>query len=439
MRLINLTIDNYKSLKSINIEPERLTLLVGANASGKSNFTDCLDFVSEVYRHGLEVAVSRKGGYDNIAFRKVRRSKSPIRISLRAELQGHEFPFPIYDSEELSSYTFGIEHVFSFAAESYSIDAEFSIIDEKLTVDVKQGESWDRAVTVKREAGGEFEHQINAKFREEGPRSSRSMLSRVVDFRTLEYFKERDQRLSSTELLVNYIGIVTGVFFAFSHAASSIRTFQISPGKSREFGVPTPRPELDRYGGNLPAVVDTMKKRNVDEWKLVMQVMRNVIPGLQDVKIDYTTTRRLGLFFKEKGFGRPWSVDEVSDGTIQTLALLVALFDAESTVLVIEEPENSVHPWIIRHIIEACAEASKRKQIIITTHSPIVMDAVEPEQMWVVWRSNGESHISKISSLDSNFLSMWREGDVSTFEYVDSGSLDEAIPPAPVADIELDE
>lgn len=438
MRLTNLTIDNYKSLKSVSIEPERLTLLVGANASGKSNFTDCLDFVSEVYRHGLEVAVSRKGGYDNIAFRKVRRSKSPIRISVCAELEGTEFPFRIYDSEDVSSHAFRIQHTFSFVAQSYSIDAEFSIVDEKIIVEVRQDKHWDHAVTVVRKQG-DFDLDTDPKFREEGRQSPRSMLDRALDFGTLEYFKERGQRLSSTELLVNYMGIVTDVLFAFSHAAGGIRTFQISPGKSREFGVPTPRPELDRYGGNLPAVVDTMKKRNFDEWKLVMQVMRNVVPSLQDVKIDYTTTRRLGLFFKEKGFGRPWSVDEVSDGTIQTLALLVALFDTESTVLVIEEPENSVHPWIIRHIIDACAEASKRKQIIITTHSPIVMDAVKPEQMWVVWRSNGESHISKISGLDSDFLSMWREGHVSTFEYVDSGALDEAIPPAPVADIEFDE
>ncbi len=129
--------------------------------------------------------------------------------------------------------------------------------------------------------------------------------------------------------------------------------------------------------------------------------------------------------------GKPWSVDEISDGTIQTLALLVAIFDPASEALVIEEPENSVHPWIIRHIIEACRAASKNKQIIITTHSPIVINSVKPEELWVLWRSNGETRLAQFSELDNDFLTMWQGGAISTFDYLDSGALYEAIPPAP--------
>ena len=83
MRITQLKVQNYKSLRSITLEPSGLTVLVGANGSGKSNLADCLDFISEVYRHGLEVAVARKGGYENIAHRKQRRSKGAVGVALR--------------------------------------------------------------------------------------------------------------------------------------------------------------------------------------------------------------------------------------------------------------------------------------------------------------------------------------------------------------------
>jgi predicted ATPase len=105
-----------------------------------------------------------------------------------------------------------------------------------------------------------------------------------------------------------------------------------------------------------------------------------------------------------------------------------------SNALVIEEPENSVHPWIIRHLIDACREASARKQIVITTHSPIVMNAVRPEQLWVMWRARGESHIAQLQTIDSHFVPMWEQGEVPTFDYIDSGAVPLALPPGPTED-----
>src|SRR5688572_32146599 len=55
---------------------------------GKSNLADCLDFISEIYRHGLEMAVARKGGYENIAFRRMRRAKGGISVDMTVMLSG---------------------------------------------------------------------------------------------------------------------------------------------------------------------------------------------------------------------------------------------------------------------------------------------------------------------------------------------------------------
>ena len=69
--------------------------------------------------------------------------------------------------------------------------------------------------------------------------------------------------------------------------------------------------------------------------------MCQLLPGLEKIDVDYTHYRTLGVYFHERSVGRPWTVAEVSDGTIHSLALLVALFDPRSTMLMLEEPENS--------------------------------------------------------------------------------------------------
>lgn len=82
MKLNYISIANYKSLRHVEFAHEGLSTLIGPNAAGKSTFADAIDFVSLVYRHGIEHAIAMKGGYENIAFRRQRRSKSAIMFEI---------------------------------------------------------------------------------------------------------------------------------------------------------------------------------------------------------------------------------------------------------------------------------------------------------------------------------------------------------------------
>src|SRR5687767_6301509 len=86
MRYQAFEIQNYKSLKKVSISLDKFSVFVGANASGKTNLSEALDFVGEVYRLGLESAVARKGGYENIAFRRGRRARAPIKFRITVEV-----------------------------------------------------------------------------------------------------------------------------------------------------------------------------------------------------------------------------------------------------------------------------------------------------------------------------------------------------------------
>jgi predicted ATPase len=426
MRIVSLNIRNYKSLKSFDFEPAGLSIIVGANASGKSNLADCIGFIAEVYRHGLEIGVARKGGYENIAFRKVRRSKQPVGIRISMDFAAIEFS-RLFGPEARSMGAIRINHFFQFVARSSSIRAPFEVVTEELTI-VELTEAEPRVLVSVKRTGDTYEVDTPGVKTAERRGTGTYRGSGIFD---LHFFNDRRPPLAKTDLVISMIGRFIPGMYAFLRAVEGIRVFQINPTKTREFGVPTPAPELDRSGANLPAVIDLLQKKHRQEWKLVLQTMRSVLPDLEAINVGYTPSRTLGLFFKESGSGRPWTVEEVSDGTVQTLALLVAIFDPASTTLVIEEPENSIHPWIIRHVIDACREAAGQKQILITTHSPIVINAVRPDQVWVIWKSNGESQISRLPELDVQFLPMWQEGAIPTFEYLDTGALPQALPPPP--------
>lgn len=425
MKLTSFTCHNFKSLRRIHMEPGNLSVVVGANAAGKSNLADAIDFLSEVYRHGLEVAVARKGGYENIAFRRMRRSKGDLSFEIVIEIPSAESKRFLPPAVHLPDLRF--LHRFSLVARGYSIRAEFLVTSERLEVRGHAKDNWQLIATVTRDE----ENVIAVRAPKPGsgvPGIDRDV-RRFLDFSDLRYIADKRQTLAQTELLASSVGRYTIGLYPFIRAASGIRVFRLSPSKTREFGVPTPRAELDATGENLPAVVDLLQKESPSEWKLVMEAMRTILPDLRGIHVSYTTSRTLGLDFEEQGVGRPWTVAEVSDGTIQTLALLATIFDPRYSALVIEEPENSVHPWVIRNILRACKDASKHKQILITTHSPIVMNAVKPGQVYVIWRENGESHVAPLSKLDPSFLKLWEEGQLSTFGFLDSGAVTQALPP----------
>jgi predicted ATPase len=155
--------------------------------------------------------------------------------------------------------------------------------------------------------------------------------------------------------------------------------------------------------------------------------MRTIVPGLTAIRTGFTHDRLLTLQFVEEGAGRPWTAEEISDGTIQSLALFAAVFDPRTPLAFIEEPENAVHPWIVRNFIDACRSAQS-KQIVLTTHSPALIDYLSPDDILVVWKTDGRTQLAPLTELDPDVREMWSTGKLSTFEIVNSGLLAETVP-----------
>jgi predicted ATPase len=221
--------------------------------------------------------------------------------------------------------------------------------------------------------------------------------------------------------------LLTTLMKGIQGSVAGIRVLRPVPHLCRQPSTPGPNVLLGQYGENLPAVADHLRRADPGAWASVQEALAVMVPGLVRIEIVPTEDRKLALRFEERGVSRGWTAGEVSDGTIQALALILALFDDRIPVLGIEEPENALHPWILRELVDLCHERTG-KQVVMTTHSPVLIDYVPAERVQLMWRSEGQSRIGRLLDLDPDVRKVWESGETGLFDLYDSGGIPQAAP-----------
>jgi len=430
-------IANFKSLKDVEIRPSGLTALVGPNNAGKSNFALAMNFLAEVHQHGLEAAIARAGGIENIALRKMRRCTSAIAFEVEVGIVCRKGPGELQRAqvetasgwEDVRRLTFS--HCFSCRASAQGIRADFVVVSESVSVfahlSPQQGQGSPTGTLVcelSRDAAGKVAAKAHAdsyRLVYEGV-SSTTALDALVG-------NAAGMRVGQQALLTSSLFVDVRLLALWRDSLAQLGVFRFSGPDIRGPGTPTPNPKLLLGGGNLPALVDWLQRRQGPQWTLVLDTMRNIVPGLEDIIVDVLPSRTLGLFFVEKGFGRPWRADEVSDGTMRALSMLVAAADPRVSALVIEEPENSLHPWIIQELGRRLRTLAEKKTVILTTQSPVVVDLLYPSELWVVSRKKGQTRVRQLTEIDPRIEGEWRDGVANLSDYLGSGLVPQLVPP----------
>lgn len=404
--LIDLTIRNYKSLRAVHLQSvPPFSIMVGANASGKSNFADALDFLSLVVRNGLASAVRAKGGYENVCFRAERRSKAGI------EFDATLLTRPARRRRMRESDVLRFRYTFSFKADTRAIGSDYKVTSERIAVSL--GQRYGPEASIERTADADSRVTLSKQAETELDLPPREFLSRFV----------KEARVPEDELILpTRLGDLMP-FWSLSTFLAGCRVYQISPEMARRPGIPERSPELGRHGDNLPAAVQYLKNKEKDAFEDLESHLKHAVSTMYSLDTDYVETKELGLFFKERGVGRRWYAQDVSDGTLKTVSMFLPLVDPRVTIVVIEEPENSLHPWILRHFIEVCKATSSAKQIFLTTHSPVAVDEAPIESLFIVARREGKTQIERLDHLYPEARAILREELYGLGAYWDSGGV----------------
>ena len=217
----------------------------------------------------------------------------------------------------------------------------------------------------------------------------------------------------TTELGSGQIGGMTQTYrdvYEAMESISRLQFYRLFPDDLRKRQTPRGTDLLDEDGSNLAAMLKEMDKRDSLYLGEIKAALGNVVPGLSDLKVPLSggvPTVKL----RYRADGRPRStfdLSQESDGTVRLLGLLTALYQEHPPSLIgIEEPELTIHPGALAVLAEVIVEAGLRTQVIVTTHSPDLIDMLPLDSMRAVAVENGSTRVGPVSETQTETV---REG-----------------------------
>ena len=189
-----------------------------------------------------------------------------------------------------------------------------------------------------------------------------------------------------------------------------------TPDSARKIPQAGVQKHLNLHGDNIGNVVQYMERNHPIIFKRILSEISLKIPGIGIIEpYRDSVTNNLYLLFKDKGFAKPFTQQQMSDGTLKMFSYLLLLNDPEPAPFIcIEEPENGLYHKLLETLAGEFREHATGKkgasQIFITTHQPYFVDALEPNEVWILEKNdNGFSSIRRASG-DPIIGSMVAEG-----------------------------
>lgn len=345
---------NYKSIASCDVQLSDLSVLVGVNGSGKTNFLNSFSFVSEACNSTLDSALRNRGGLS----------------AVRRKSSGHPNNFGMsffLNLPEGRNAHFAFD-VAALPGERFEVRKEVASVSDRdltrnFTYDVEKGV--------------------------------------IKDFPDLGVRPDiRPDRL----FLTSVAGLKP--FDALFDALSSLTVYDINPD---EFRLPQPHEAGDRLkpsGQNLASTLRNLSERSPQSYARICEYLRRIVKGVESIETkSLGPTETIQFSQNVQGAVAPWRFDalNMSSGTLRSLGVLLALFHQDAMTrggtpfIGIEEPEGTIHPGAAAVLMDAIIEASQTRQVILTTHSPELLDhkGVGGGSLLVVTSDRNETRIGQ--------------------------------------------
>ena len=176
-----------------------------------------------------------------------------------------------------------------------------------------------------------------------------------------------------------------------------------TPDAARGLPLAGPQKHLNIHGDNLGNVVQFMQRDHPTRFQAILEEIASRIPGIDRIDTERTSDGRLLLRFNDKGFQDPFYAQQMSDGTLKVFAYLLLLNDpTPPPFLCIEEPENGLYHKLLETLAHEFREHASGQtgdsQVFITTHQPYFVNALNPEEVWILEKdTDGFSTIRRAS------------------------------------------
>lgn len=377
MGLRTFHVEHYKSLNDITLSfADDVTVIVGPNGVGKSNFVDAMQFLRDAAGENLERAIAQREGISRLL--QTYKTK-PYQIAVRCEMDDDSSYAMKFKADGAAGYAVVSEDRRFSSTAVPDRNQPSSHISKALQRLLLTDPHPVEAEIFKRDADGKV---VCAAFKN----------ARVVPIDELALGKKSLLDFGDSQLghrLMNQLR-------AWSH-------FTISPDLMRKAVGHSSVTSLLPTGENWATAIKDLKKRPSGRETLarIYDAMRAVIPSFHEVTIQAVGSYLVPRFhFNVQGFKKTIGYDPVqlSDGTLRLFGMLLAVYQPRLTdgLLIIEEPEQTIYPGALTLLADVFKEVGKSTQILVTTHSPHLVQQFSPHQIRVATLEDGMTKIRPI-------------------------------------------
>jgi predicted ATPase len=390
MRIESIRLKNFRAFKDVTLKDiPRFCVLVGANGTGKSTLFSVFDFLRAAMTTNITAALGKLGG--SRGFQEVRsrgcQGAIEIELKIRADL-GRKAT---------------------------------NLITYSLSIDEQNGRPVVAREILKyrRGSGGQPWKFLDFSFGQ-----GEAVTNELESVKDVKDLKREVQTLKSPDILA-----IKGLaqferFPAVMAIGELIENWHLS-----DFHINRARPEqeagyaehLSREGENLSLVIEYLFNHERPVFDRIVEKIKARVPGIDNVEAKTTEEGRVLLKFQDGAFEDPILARFVSDGTIKMLAYLVLLYDPKPhPLLCVEEPENQLYPSLLWDLAEEFRSYAVRGgQVLVSTHSPDFLNAVELDEVfWLskdkgftkVLRAKDDPQLAALIGAGDQMGYLWKQG-----------------------------